>query len=310
MANVARTSYMFISSLQATTANVSGPNLKNVSCDFVLNIPSGVLTCEPHEFLRLTLVQAWIPSQLYNVQTGQNTVIWAGNIQDIPPGNWNVYDLVALVNTWNPGLQVAYNARTNKMEFTNTTGFETAATFHPMLGYLFGVLPDMTQYPRKSPQLLIDLAGETQVVYDNGSVGELQQVQIKVNNELVLHLQGVTMGPQVNLYNMRLDNEQQSHLQSSDVLAVIPMTAPPGYLNYYENVCESMSVDVHTSDQQLFGIQVTDTFNNLLWDMPHWSCVIKAEVFQRPNLRQEKLLETIAEYQRLHLMQEHIQRLK
>lgn len=301
MADIANTTYIYISTLQAEGTNVAGVNNDNTAGDFILSVPETALVCNQDQYFRFTLMQHSIINQLYNVPSDNNVITYeTGGKTTITPGNYTVYQLADLFNagaaTASSVVTCSYNAINNKFTFVNSLLTTKKIYFSHYLGCCFGAWTPLPKAENGQNTLVLQ---DAYIDVPAGTSFSPSQVEIRALNELVLSVQGLTLGPSTNLNNLKEDYENRYSLKTSGVLAVIPMTAAPGRLNVYENFTLTHSIDVFDTNIQQFGLVTTDRNGAKLADLPHFTCVVRVELMQRVVNEEIGRLNVIAEYLRL-----------
>jgi hypothetical protein len=250
------------------------------------------------------MMQHSIVNQLYNVPTNNNVLKFENNSNaTLVPGNYTVYQLAdqfnaASVSSGSMVTCTGYDPVQNKFAFSNATpgGSNARVEFSHYLGCCYGA---RTPLPKADQQANTLNMQNAYIDFGSNTSYSPFQVQIRALNELVISVQGLTLGPSTNLNNLKEDYENRFSLKTSGILAVIPMTAAPGRLNVYENPTVTHSIDVFDTNIQQFGLLTTDRNGQQLVDMPHFTCVIKVELMQRVANEEVTRLNVIAEYLRL-----------
>lgn len=274
------TTYLYLSSEQANRADSSNDNA-NVS----VFIPDDCMICEPTQYIRLTLCQHTILSDLYNVTSTSNTISVNGTEYTLTPGYYKVVDLQNALNAFMTGVVWSYQSLTNKFSMQNTTSMNIVLIVEGTLSYLFGLRPDST----------------TLTIPAMTTISSPFQIVPRYITDLVIHLGGVSIGPPTNITN--LGQTTSTSLTKSDILGIVPLRSAPGNMNVYENISDMMQAQIYERNVNFLNIRTTDIAGNLIADLPPWSAVIKVDVYSVPEQDPTNLaLQDILEYIKLFFL--------
>lgn len=250
------TTYLFVSSR-------SSPDPGRVT----LEIPEDSIKCRQDEYIKLTLVQHVMQNDIPNVDgvsAIQVTIPDMGSTNiTIPRGHYRLAELEQhLDSAFTYGVQFQYLPTQMVWQFQSVQA--CTLTFQGPLAYLFGARPwDRT----------LDLPPQTWVPCRYSVVP-------RAINDLCVHLTGVLPGPPVNISNL---GSPDGLLNTSTLMAIIPLRAQPGALNVFSNISDVAQMQIYDPDIQRLVLITTDVEGAPIPDMPHYTAVIKVDVYRRPG---------------------------
>lgn len=189
--------------------------------DFEVSLPPGFIKCNPRTEYIVMNVNGWImKNNFYNTQNSNNKYSvstihsWPKYDFTIPVGNYNVLELMTILNTQlNPyNVTVTYEDTLNKYKFTNnndTVSWElTADTAHDFLGFY---------------------KNESKIIEPNSSI--ISSIPINMAGDELVILQMPNIQPKYPV----IDDFKNGIMKNSSIVAYLSINAPPFALLEYKN---------------------------------------------------------------------------
>lgn len=258
------------------------------TCDFTVDIPNGLVSCEDDELMAITLLNFNFFHDFYIVNSDNDTfsITKMSNgfkkTITLPNGNYPYSTLFKTINTLYGANVCTWDMVKNKLIFTfeepHTLSFDNAS--HQILGF---VNADHTGTRLEGDYVLNHGASISNICIQ---LGEVQPYRC---------------------YN--LDNMYTKEANVSSLLLAIPVDSVPFGLFSYSNNNSEFKLYVHDKRIQQLHFTMTDFNGNKLTMLPEFTMSLKVETFiEEDEDVQVQLLHKILEYTKLSFLSRNLRR--
>lgn len=229
-------------------------NSKNAN-KYINNQTSNVIFHLPHiniaksSNITITVLNAQIPSSFYNVNSGNNTLVYNendGEIQTVTltPSNYNINTLKAHIVSLVPSFNITYSSSSNKLTISHST-------------YDFTLFSDSTCFELLGFSDINHISTTLSLISDN-----------VINLFTVRNLQ-------IASDNFILNNIDAASPNSSNILTSIPVTTSYNNIISYANIHDVYSEINNTRNLTNLHIKLTDQDGNVIeLNNAHWSLTL------------------------------------
>jgi len=210
MPSLSRSHYVYVQSKHRN----SGTNYQ-----YSINLPPSLVQCdEEYERIKVTIMNFSVYNSWYLINTtGFNTITFHNQTSNtttvvtIPAGNYTYYRLANVISSLYPLCQCVWLQDANKLQFNFTAPHQLSFDgIYNILGFNQGDQPQGTTITSTNVMIPVPTTG----------------IMISLVNHMPFH-------DAVNLDNM------SGEVRASNILARIPINAPPFQLIYYTNITEN-----------------------------------------------------------------------
>ena len=229
-------------------------NSKNAN-KYINNQTSNTIFHLPHINIRksntvtITVLNAQIPSSFYNVNSGNNTLVYNendGEIQTVTltPSNYNINTLKAHIVSLIPSFNITYSSSSNKLTISHST-------------YDFTLFSSSTCFELLGFSDINHISTTLSLISDN-----------VINLFTVRNLQ-------IASDNFILNNIDAASPNSSNILASIPVSTSYNNIISYANIHDVYSEINNTRNLTNLHIKLTDQDGNVIeLNNAHWSLTL------------------------------------
>jgi hypothetical protein len=222
------------------------------NCEFFLP----VIEIPPQHHIYISCILANIPYSFYNIDENNNKLMFCVNDVSfytitIPPGNYNVYQLISYIEANNTQLKLSYDVITNKITFSHTT-------------YDFYLLSTSTCL-----ELFGFKSSDTQLA--------MTSYQSKLTSSYCINLQSKhCICVQV---NYQTGNINISNKLSNNILASIPVSGQPYSMIVYRNNNSGFRSNLYTNTLGYLNVKLIDQNNNTInLNGCHWTLTLQLDI--------------------------------
>lgn len=208
------------------------------------------LQCPPNHSFLISVRDAQIPYSFYMINANNNRYYVDNVLYTIPEGNYNIIELLNLLNINHPSLVFTYKETTNKLTITSLRRFKIAndTNFEPflrLLGFRKDIYEGQTSYTSDS---VVNLAGY---------------------NNLFIYS------------NLTAYNIDSTANRGSNVLAKIPVNAVANGIIFYEIPSQGIKQVINHHSISEIKLQLLDTlYFPLHLNYVDWNVTIQVEVIK------------------------------
>jgi hypothetical protein len=222
------------------------------NCEFFLP----VIEIPPQHHIYISCILANIPYSFYNIDTNNNKFNFVvNNVSNftmlIPPGNYNVYQLMNYIQSNNTQLSLSYDVITNKITFTHPSYdfyFLQSSTCLELFGFksIDSQLSMTSSFGKLTSNYCINLQSKhcicVQVNYQTGN--------INISNKL-----------------------------SNNILASIPVNGQPYSMIIYRNSNSGFRSNLYTNTLGYLNVKLIDQNNNIMnLNGCHWTLTLQLDI--------------------------------
>jgi len=258
-----------------------------VSGDFVITVPSHLLTCQPHQRLRVVLNDLVLPYTWYNVQESNRyfEVVehWTslGGVTDetvriaIDVGSYSALELrdaVALKLNTASGLLLTYSVSfsriTSKMEFIARASVYPPVSFNftSQMSHLGGSSHKLLGFESSSLNSFADIG-------DGMLLSSTRSISTMLTDALMLH---------TDLLNTNVDrgSGDMSSFHLSNVFAKIPINTSPFNNILFTNTNDDYLINITDKRLSILRVWLTTSEHQLITLNDDFSMTLKVEVIE------------------------------
>jgi len=276
-----------------TTRNRSGGDIH----DAVYKIPSGALTCKDHETFRICLTRLSFYNDIYNVNTGNNTLQFVRTTDNLtttitlPLGNYPYSGTSTTIGkaiasqykiAGEDQVTILYTMATNRLTFSFATPHEMIFTSD-----IWRILGFTGSEPRSTSAA--------------GTIESDVPVRGRVYDRLYVKVKGVTPT------SFAFDNMFTQDIRLTNGLAAITITSPPyTFMNYVNQSAEEMAMYLANKAVTKLRIEILDgsTGAPAAFLSNDIDMVLRIDTFDnKPDTTEEKLDKMIEYLRDMFMMQ-------
>jgi len=276
-----------------TTRNRSGGDIH----DAVYKIPSGALTCKDHETFRICLTRLSFYNDIYNVNTGNNTLQFVRTTDNLtttitlPLGNYPYSGTSTTIGkaiasqykiAGEDQITILYTMATNRLTFSFATPHEMIFTSD-----IWRILGFTDSEPRNTSAA--------------GTIESDVPVRGRVYDRLYVKVKGVTPT------SFAFDNMFTQDIRLTNGLAAITITSPPyTFMNYVNQSAEEMAMYLANKAVTKLRIEILDgsTGAPAAFLSNDIDMVLRIDTFDnKPDTTEEKLDKMIEYLRDMFMMQ-------